>query len=382
MSKKVLVGMSGGVDSSVAAVLLLEQGYEVVGLTFKFTEDFDSNDAVKVCEKIGIEHHIIDYRDIFKETVIDKFINDYNSGITPNPCILCNREVKFNFLYQNMLKYDCDYIATGHYARIIDGKLFKSSDLNKDQTYFLAQLTEEQLSHLLLPLEGITKDVVREKARLCGLEVADKKDSTDVCFINNKFKEYIADKVDNTSGDVVDVETGNVIGRHNGLKSYTIGQRKGLNIGGTQDRMYVVGKDVKKNILYIALGDKSDYLVSTSCLLENVNFINKDKVKNAKAKFRYRQEEIDVEIDYVSDQEIIVNYPEGVKSVTPGQACVFYNGDECLGGGIIKDVRKNNEKLWYLYFLRTNHLVLFSSSKISMILFFKLWYNSIIGGKI
>lgn len=348
MSKKVLVGMSGGVDSSVAAVLLLEQGYEVVGLTFKFTEDFDSSDAVKVCEKIGIEHHVIDYRDIFKETVINKFINDYNSGITPNPCILCNREVKFNFLYQNMLKYDCDYIATGHYARIIDGKLFKSSDLNKDQTYFLAQLTEEQLSHLLLPLEGITKDVVREKARLCGLEVADKKDSTDVCFINNKFKEYIADKVDNTPGDVIDVETGNVIGRHNGLKSYTIGQRKGLNIGGTQDRMYVVGKDIKKNVLYIALGDKSDYLVSTSCLLENINLINNDMVKNAKAKFRYRQEEIDVEIDYISDKEIIVNYPEGVKSVTPGQACVFYNGDECLGGGIIKEVRKNNEKLWYL----------------------------------
>lgn len=348
MSKKVLVGMSGGVDSSVAAVLLLEQGYEVVGLTFKFTEDFDSSDAVKVCEKIGIEHHVIDYRDIFKETVINKFINDYNSGITPNPCILCNREVKFNFLYQNMLKYDCDYIATGHYARIIDGKLFKSSDLNKDQTYFLAQLTEEQLSHLLLPLEGITKDVVREKARLCGLEVADKKDSTDVCFINNKFKEYIADKVDNTPGDVIDVETGNVIGRHNGLKSYTIGQRKGLNIGGTQDRMYVVGKDIKKNVLYIALGDKSDYLVSTSCVLKNINLISKDKIKNAKAKFRYRQEEIDVEIEYISDKEIIVNYPEGVKSVTPGQACVFYNEDECLGGGIIKEVRKNNEKLWYL----------------------------------
>ena len=282
MSKKVLVGMSGGVDSSVAAVLLLEQGYEVVGLTFKFTEDFDSSDAVKVCEKIGIDHHVIDYRDIFKETVINKFINDYNSGITPNPCILCNREVKFNFLYQNMLKYDCDYIATGHYARIIDGKLFKSSDLNKDQTYFLAQLTEEQLSHLLLPLEGITKDVVREKARLCGLEVADKKDSTDVCFINNKFKEYIADKVDNTPGDVIDVETGNVIGRHNGLKSYTIGQRKGLNIGGTQDRMYVVGKNIKKNVLYIALGDKSDYLVSTSCVLKNINLISKDKIKMRK----------------------------------------------------------------------------------------------------
>lgn len=348
MKKKILVGMSGGVDSSVAAVLLLEQGYEVVGLTFKFTEDFDCNDAVKVCEKLGIEHHILDYRDIFKEIVINKFIGDYNSGITPNPCILCNREVKFNFLYQNMLKYDCDYIATGHYAKVIEGSLYKSADLNKDQTYFLAQLTNEQLSHLILPLEGISKDVVREKARLCGLEVADKKDSTDVCFITNKFREYMADKLDNKIGDVVNVETGDVVGKHNGLKSYTIGQRKGLNIGGCQDRMYVVGKDINKNILYVALGDKSDYLVSTSCLLSNINLINKDKIKKAKAKFRYRQEEVDVEIDYVNDEEIIVNYPDGVKSVTPGQACVFYNDDECLGGGLIKEVRKDNKKLWYL----------------------------------
>ena len=345
---KVIVGMSGGVDSSVAAALLLEQGYEVVGLTFKFADDFNEEDAVKVCEKLSIEHHIVDYRDFFKENVIDKFINDYNSGITPNPCILCNREVKFNFLYQNMKKFNCDYIATGHYAKVVDGKLYKSVDLRKDQTYFLAQLTNEQLSHLLLPLEGIEKDVVREKARICGLEVADKKDSTDVCFITNKFREFMSDKLDNTSGDVIDVATGNVVGKHNGLRSYTIGQRKGLNIGGTQDRMYVVGKDIDKNILYIALGDDTDYLVSTSCVLENVHLINKDKIKNAKAKFRYRQEETDVVIDYVSDKEIIVNYPDGVKSVTPGQACVFYNGDECLGGGIIKEVRKNNEKLWYL----------------------------------
>lgn len=348
MDKRVLVGMSGGVDSSVAALLLLEEGYEVVGLTFKFTDEFDCNDAINVSNTLGIEHHILDYRDVFKKEVIDKFINDYDSGITPNPCILCNREIKFNFLYQNMKKFNCDFIATGHYAKIINGKLYKSSDSNKDQTYFLAQLTDEELGHLVLPLEGITKDVVREKARLCGLEVADKKDSTDVCFITNKFKEYINDKVDNTPGDVIDVETLKVIGKHKGLKSYTIGQRKGLNIGGTQDRMYVVGKNVDKNVLYIALGDTSDYLVSTSCVLKNINLINKEKIKNAKAKFRYRQEEIDVEIDYISDDEIIVNYPQGVKSVTPGQACVFYKDDECLGGGIIKEVRKNDEKLWYL----------------------------------
>jgi tRNA-specific 2-thiouridylase len=345
---KVIVGMSGGVDSSVAAALLLEQGYEVVGLTFKFTDDFDCDDAIKVAEKLGIEHHIVDYRDVFKKEVINKFINDYNKGITPNPCILCNREVKFNFLYQNMFKYDCDFIATGHYAKVIDGKLYKSVDLRKDQTYFLAQLTNEQLSKLILPLEGTTKDIVREIAHKYDLEVADKKDSTDVCFITNKFREFMSDKLDNIPGDVIDVASGNIIGKHNGLRSYTIGQRKGLNIGGTQDRMYVVGKDMNKNILYIALGDDTDYLVSTSCILENVNLINKDMIKNAKAKFRYRQDETDVEIDYVSDNEIIVNYPNGVKSVTPGQACVFYNGDECLGGGIIKEVRKNNERLWYL----------------------------------
>lgn len=348
MKKRIVVGISGGVDSSVAAALLKEQGYDVIGVTFVFTEDFDVSDAIEVCENLNIEHHIIEYKDVFKERVINKFINDYNSGITPNPCILCNREVKFNFLYQKMLEFECDYIATGHYAKVVDGRLYKSQDLNKDQTYFLAQLSSEQLKRLILPLEGINKDVVRDIARKYGLVTADKKDSTDVCFINNKFKEFVADKLDNKPGDVVDVVTNKVIGKHNGLRGYTIGQRKGLNIGGTQDRMYVVGKDMNKNILYVGFGDDNSYLVSTSCLLINVNLINNDKVRNAKAKFRYRQAEIDVEIDYISDNEIIVNYPLGVKSVTPGQACVFYKDDECLGGGIIKEVRKENKKLWYL----------------------------------
>lgn len=345
---KVIIGMSGGVDSSVAAALLKEQGYDVVGVTFIFTEEFDVTDAVEVCKKLNIEHHVVDYRESFRKTVIEKFISDYNSGITPNPCVLCNREVKFNFLYQKMLEYGCDYIATGHYAKVVDGKLFKSQDLNKDQTYFLAQLTSEQLGKLILPLEGINKDIVREIARKYGLVVADKKDSTDVCFITSTFKVFIGNKIQNSIGEVIDVATNKVIGKHNGLKSYTIGQRKGLNIGGAKDRMYVVGKDVEKNILYISFGDDSNYLISTSCLLTNVNMINKNNIKKAKAKFRYRQVETDVEIDYISESEIIVNYPQGVKSVTPGQACVFYKEDECLGGGIIKEVRKDNKKLWYL----------------------------------
>ena len=169
--KRVLVGISGGVDSSVAAALLKEQGYEVIGLTFIFTEDFNFEDAVKVCEKLNIEHHIMDYKEIFKKTIIDKFIDDYKNGITPNPCVTCNKEVKFNFLYESMIKYNCDYIATGHYAKIINGKLYKSKDLNKDQTYFLASLSKKQLNKVLLPLEGITKDEVRQTAKELGSSV-------------------------------------------------------------------------------------------------------------------------------------------------------------------------------------------------------------------
>ena len=156
--------MSGGVDSTVAAILLKESGYEVVGITFIFTENYEVDNAIEVANKLNIEHHIVDYRSIFKEKVINKFILDYKNGLTPNPCILCNREVKIKFLYDNMIKYNCDYIATGHYARIIDGRLYKSNDLNKDQTYFLSQLTKEQLSKLLLALEGINKEKVREIA--------------------------------------------------------------------------------------------------------------------------------------------------------------------------------------------------------------------------
>lgn len=345
--KKVVVGISGGVDSSVAALILKEQGYEVVGLTFIFTDNFDVNDAVKVCEKLDIEHHIIDYRNEFMNTVINSFIDDYKHGITPNPCVLCNKEVKFNFLYQKMLDYGCNYIATGHYAKIIDGKLYKSEDINKDQTYFLAQLSQEQLSKLLLPLEGITKENVREIARKNDLINADKKDSTDVCFITNSFKEYMNDKVNSIEGDIVDIETNKVLGKHEGLNKYTIGQRKGLNIGGASDRVFVVGKNIENNILYVALGDDNKYLYSTSCVLTNVNFNSELRPEKCHAKFRYRSSEVEVELEYLDSGKLEVKY-NGVKSVTPGQACVLYIDDMCIGGGIIETVKKNNEKLWYL----------------------------------
>jgi len=346
--KRVVVGISGGVDSSAAAILLKEQGYEVIGLTFKFIDEFDENDAIEVCKKLNIEHHIIDYKDIFKEKVIDRFINDYNMGITPNPCVICNRFVKLNFLYENMIKFNADYFATGHYAKVIEGKLYKSADTNKDQTYFLANMTKEQLNKILLPLEGLTKDEVRNIVSNYGLNNATKKDSTDVCFITTNFKEYMKDKILNTPGDVINVVDGKIIGKHQGLNLYTIGQRRGLNIGGTLDRMYVVGKDVEKNILYIATGEENDYLISTSCILEKINIFDEDKLKNCQAKFRYRQEENDVIVKRLDNNTLEVIYKQGIKSVTPGQACVFYKDNECLGCGIIKSIYKNEEKIWYL----------------------------------
>lgn len=345
--KKVILGLSGGVDSSVAAAILKKQGYEVIGITFKFVENFDVEDAIKVAKTIDIEHHIIDYRDIFKEKVIDKFLNDYKSGITPNPCVICNKNVKLRFLLDEMYKFNADYIATGHYAKIVDGRLYKSIDKNKDQTYFLSQITKEELNKILLPLEGIDKEEVRKIAKEIGLTNADKKDSTDVCFINKKFSEYISTNIKSTPGNIINIDNNEVLGKHKGLSYYTIGQRRGLDIGGTEGRCYVVGKSIEKNILYVAIGDNSDALISDSAVIENVNLFN-DKVNKCTAKFRYRQEEEPVEVEYLSDTEVLVKYLQGIKSVTPGQACVFYNGEECLGGGIIKEVRKNNEKLWYL----------------------------------
>lgn len=345
---KVVIGMSGGVDSSVSAYLLKQQGYEVIGITFRFTEEFDATDAIETCKILNIEHHILDYRNVFKELVIDKFLEDYKNGKTPNPCILCNRLVKFNFLYDAMLKYNADYFATGHYAKVENGRLYKSVDLNKDQTYFLCNITKEQLNKVLFPLDGIDKTKVREIATKNGLINANKKDSTDVCFINSKFKEYIQEKIVSNNGPVINILNNKAIGKHNGLFKYTIGQRRGINIGGMAERMYVVGKDIEKNILYIATGDDNEYLISTSCILENVNIFNNKKITECKAKFRYRQEEIDVKLNWLTDTSVEVIYDQGIKSVTPGQACAFYKDNECMGGGIITTIKKNNKEIWYL----------------------------------
>lgn len=345
--KRVLVGMSGGVDSTVACLLLQQQGYEVVGVSFRFTEDFDDSDAKKVATKLNIEHHTIDYRSEFKKIIIDKFLDDYSNGLTPNPCVHCNINCKFKFLFDNMSKFNCDYIATGHYAKIDDNKLKKSVDKNKDQTYFLYGISKEMISKIKFPLDGIPKTKVREIAKENGFFNHNKKDSFDVCFITESFKEYMKKNINSNPGDVILIDNNKIIGKHEGLNNYTIGQRRGLNIGGYDDRMFVVGKDTDKNILYVSIGDDSDYLISTSCVVSNVNLLVDEKFGKCNAKFRYRSDEIEVAVDWKNDNEVVVSY-EGLKRITPGQACVFYDGDICLGGGIITEVRKNDKKLWYV----------------------------------
>ena len=366
--KKVVIGMSGGVDSSVAAILLKQQGYEVIGLFMRnwdstINNDFlgnpnlnnnicpqeeDYNDAKKVCDKLNIPLHRIDFVKEYWDYVFTYFLEELKKGRTPNPDIMCNKYIKFDYFIREAKKLGADYIATGHYARIKDGYLLRGIDDNKDQTYFLSQLTKDQLSNVLFPVGHLNKNEVRKIAEEYDLVTAKKKDSTGICFIGERnFKKFLENYLPNKPGDVIDIETNEKVGEHIGLMYYTIGQRKGLNIGGNKDKMFVVGKNLDKNILYISFGEDNHYLISNSCIIDNVNFNCELRPKNCTAKFRYRQKDYNVELEYLDNNEILVKY-DGVKSVTPGQACVLYKNDICLGGGIIKEVRYNNKKLWYL----------------------------------
>jgi len=368
-SMKVVVGISGGVDSSVSALLLKEQGYEVIGLFMRnwdanlnndtlgnptlneniCPQEQDYNDALEVCKKIGIPLKRIDFVKEYWDYVFTYFLDELKHYRTPNPDIMCNKYIKFDMFAKEAKKLGADYIATGHFARLKDGKLLRGVDNNKDQTYFLSQVSKEQLQNVLFPVGELTKAEIREIAKKHDLITASKKDSTGICFIGERnFKEFLKNYLPNIPGNIVNIETDEVLGTHNGLMYYTIGQRRGLNLGGNEDRMFVVGKNVKDNILYVADGDENDYLYSDSCIIDQVNFISDERPTKCSAKFRYRQKDNDVELVYMDNGEILVKYPQGVKSVTPGQACVLYLGEECLGGGVIKEVRKNDEKVWYL----------------------------------
>ena len=353
MAKKVVVGMSGGVDSSVAALLLKQQGYEVVGLFMKNWEENDVNgvctaeedysDVRRVCGKLDIPYYTVNFSKEYMDRVFSYFLSEYKAGRTPNPDVLCNREIKFGPFKEYAYNLGADYIATGHYCDIAHTDyhyLLKAKDENKDQTYFLNQLSQQQLKDVLFPLGKMEKPEVRKIAEDYGLATAKKKDSTGICFIGERnFRKFLLNYIPSKRGKMMTYD-GKVLGEHLGLMYYTIGQRKGLNIGGQKEeegRWFVIEKDLTKNILYVAHGDE-DKLYSRALICEKINWIPilpKDKEFECRAKFRYRQKEQEVMIK-MKGEGAEVEFKEKQRAITEGQFAVFYDENKCLGGGVIE----------------------------------------------
>lgn len=354
MAKTVVVGMSGGVDSSVAALLLKEQGYNVVGLFMKnwegddadgcCTADDDYADVRRVCAKLDIPYYGVNFAKEYMDRVFSYFLDEYKRGRTPNPDVLCNREIKFGPFKEYAMQLGADYIATGHYCGIRHENgihyLLKAKDQNKDQTYFLNQLSQSQLSDVLFPLQNLPKPEVRRIAEENGLATAEKKDSTGICFIGERnFRKFLMNYIPAKKGEIK-TYGGRTLGEHCGLMYYTIGQRRGLDIGGQAGdagRWFVVEKDLKNNVLYVAHGAE-DRLYSKGLYMNSCNWIPSapaQKEFKCKAKFRYRQEEQGVTVRIGSDK-IFVDFDEKQRAITEGQFCVLYDDEKCLGGGVIE----------------------------------------------
>lgn len=352
---KSMIAMSGGVDSSVAAYLTMRQGFEVIGATMKLFDNSDTNihnktccstdgivDAKSVCERLGIEHYVFDMKSEFDSHVMGKFAETYLTGATPNPCIDCNRCIKFGGLLRRALELECDYIVTGHYAAIDFDRgsgrwlLKKATDTAKDQTYFLYPLTQHQLEHTHFPLSGLTKSQVRKIAEDNGFTNSQKHDSQDICFVPDgdyvSFIEgYFGEKCQ--GGDFIDMQ-GNVIGKHKGTIRYTIGQRKGLGMGFNKP-MYVCAKDPSRRT--VTLGSNSD-LFSNSVTVRNINMIACDKVTSpvrVTAKVRYSQREEWATLEQTGDDEFHLEFDSPQRAIAPGQAAVCYDGDTVVCGGTI-----------------------------------------------
>lgn len=358
MSKRVMIGMSGGVDSSVAAYLLKQQGYDVIGVTMKLWQDDEDDDLIeneggccslaavedarKVAEKIGIPFYVLNFSDVFKQKVIEPFIDEYLNGRTPNPCIACNKHIKFDDFFKKARQIGCDYVATGHYAKIEQDEetgrflLKKSVTDKKDQTYALYNLTQEQLEHTLLPIGEFEKDRVREIAKEMGMDVHNKPDSQEICFVkDNDYAGYVKKHSKKRIEDGYFVDTnGNVLGKHNGIVNYTIGQRKGLGIAFGKP-MFVVDINAKKNT--VILGDNED-IFSKELIARDVNFIPFDKIEEpirVQAKIRYSAKPADATVYALRNGKIKIAFDEPQRAITKGQSVVMYDGDTVIGGGII-----------------------------------------------
>lgn len=352
--KTVVVGMSGGVDSSVAALLLKEQGYRVVALFMKNWEEAGENgactaeedfeDVRRVSGLLDIPYFTVNFSAQYMERVFSYFLREYRAGRTPNPDVLCNREIKFGPFKEYAKELGADYIATGHYCGISHEngvhRLLKAKDKNKDQTYFLNQLSQQQLEGVLFPLAAYDKSEVRSLAEKNGLATAKKKDSTGICFIGERnFRKFLQEYLPAQPGEIRTLE-GERVGEHLGLMYYTLGQRRGLDLGGRKGedgRWFVVKKDLKNNVLYVSHGDESP-LYSDSCTVEEMNYIPYPPAQrefDCTAKFRYRQEEQKVHVIRTGERSLKVIYDSPQRAVTEGQFAVLYDETQCLGGGVI-----------------------------------------------
>ena len=347
--KHVIIGMSGGVDSAVSALLLKKQGYHVTSLFMKNWEEKDENgicmaskefeDVVKVCEVLDIPYYSVNFAKEYKDRVFAEFLSDLQKGYTPNPDILCNREIKFKVLLEKAIDLGADYLATGHYAQIGDGlTLLKGFDLSKDQSYFLYTLKSSILSKTLFPIGHLEKKAVRKIAEEHNLPVFAKKDSTGICFIGERnFKHFVSGYLPFQKGNF-ETLSGKVVGTHDGVAYYTIGQRKGLGIGGPGDAWFVVGKNTKQNIVYLEQGEDHPALYSKSLIASEITWVNDSPPMapfSCSAKIRYRQEDAPCQIvsHDLSQMRVVFSKPQ--RAVTPKQSIVFYQNNVCLGGAVI-----------------------------------------------
>lgn len=352
MQQTVIVAMSGGVDSSVVAYLFKKfTNYKVIGLFMKNWEEDsegglcsstkDYEDVERVCLQLDIPYYTVSFAKEYRERVFARFLKEYSLGYTPNPDILCNREIKFDLLQKKVQELGGDYLATGHYCRLNtelqETQLLRGCDPQKDQSYFLSGTPKSALHNVLFPLGEMNKTEVRAIAAQAALPTAEKKDSTGICFIGKRpFKEFLEKFLPNKTGNIIDWDTKEIVGQHQGAHYYTIGQRRGLDLGGSEKPCYVVGKNIEENSIYIVRGEDHPQLYLRELTARELNWFTPPKSGcRCSAKVRYRSPDEACTIDYSSGDEVKVRFSQPVKAVTPGQTIAFYQGDTCLGSGVI-----------------------------------------------